>query len=127
MEFGDIISYMASAAGGGGLVGILNWRFSRKKAAESVKTDEIENIRSSISVYQTIISDQNQRINELTAEVKQLRDERRVMEADYQRQLRQMQNQITELYRALGIRTGKRVRDEKTGRYIKEEHENTDR
>ena len=80
------------------------------KAEVSVKADEIDNIRKSLEVYQTIIADQNNRIAELTAEVQQLRDEKAQMERDYQRQLRTMQGQIADLYRALGVKTQKAVR-----------------
>lgn len=123
MEIGEIISYAVTALGAGGITSFVHWRASKRtavaeaaKAEVEVKADEIENIRKSVEVYQTIIGDQNKRINELTAEVQQLRDERRAMEEDYKRQLRSMQAQITELYRALGIKTSKAARGA-DGRY----------
>ena len=117
MDIYEILSYAATAAGAGGLTQFLNWRASKRtasaeaaKAEVGVKADEIENIRKSLEVYQTIIADQNARIAELTAEVQQLRDEKAQMERDYQRQLRTMQGQISDLYRALGVKTQKAAR-----------------
>lgn len=117
MDVYEILSYAATAVGAGGLTQFLNWRTSKRTAAAEaakaevgVKADEIENIRKSLDVYQTIIADQNARIAELTAEVQQLRDEKAQMERDYQRQLRTMQGQISDLYRALGVKTQKAAR-----------------
>lgn len=117
MDVYEILSYAATAVGAGGLTQFLNWRASKRTAAAEaakaevgVKADEIENIRKSLEVYQTIIADQNARIAELTAEVQQLRDEKAQMERDYQRQLRAMQGQISDLYRALGVKTQKAAR-----------------
>ena len=45
-----------------------------------------------------------QRISELEEEVRNLRQERQAMQDDYQRQLAAMQQQISELYRALGMK-----------------------
>ena len=42
--------------------------------------------------------------------MQQLRDEKAQMERDYQRQLRTMQGQIADLYRALGVKTQKAAR-----------------
>ena len=120
MELGEIIGYIASAAGGGGITALFNWRYNKKKNAESLKSDELENIRNSLGVYQTIIEDQNKRIRELTDEVNQLREDKRKMEVSYQHQLAAMQKQITELYRAMGIRANKQVRNE-LGQFVKTE------
>lgn len=128
MELGEIIGYGLSALGGGGIASIFNWRINKNKAKEEVKSDEIENIRKSVEVYQTIITDlktrndeQAARINELTQEVDQLRKEKREAEIEHQRQIQNLQKQIVEITKALGIRANERVRDEKTGRYTKGE------
>lgn len=128
MEIGEIIGYALSALGGGGIASIFNWRINKNKAKEEVKSDEIENIRKSVEVYQTIITDlktrndeQNTKINELTQEVEQLRREKREAEIEHQRQIQNLQKQIVEITKALGIKANERVRDEKTGRYTKGE------
>lgn len=112
------MGYVATAAGAGGVTQLLNWKFSRKKAAAEIKSDEIDNIKKTVEVYQTIISDQNKRINELTAEVQELRDERRRMEQTYQKQIADLQKQIVEITKVLGIQSNRRIRDERTGRYV---------
>lgn len=128
MEFGEIIGYVATALGGGGIATIFNWRINKSKAKEEVKSDEIENIKKSVEVYQTIISDlkasdaeKTQRINELTAEIKQLREDKLQSELSYQRQIQTLQKQIVEITKVLGIKANERARDQKTGRYVKEE------
>lgn len=128
MEIGEIIGYALSALGGGGIATVFNWRINRSKAKEEVKSDEIENIKKSVEVYQTIISDlkasdaeKTQRINELTAEIKQLREDKLQSELNYQKQIQTLQKQIVEITKVLGIKANERVRDEKTGRYVKGE------
>ena len=114
-----IVGYIGTAIGAGGITQLFNWRINKKKAKEDVKSDEIENIRKSIDIYQTIISDQNKRINELTDEVKQLRLEKVEMEKHYQAQILTLQKQIVEINRVLGISARKAIRDENTGKYKK--------
>lgn len=128
MELGEIMGYVATALGGGGIASIFNWKINKSKVKEELKSDEIENIRKTVEVYQTIISDlkkrndeQNTKINELTQEVEQLRREKREVEIEHQRQIQNLQRQIVEITKALGIKANERVRDEKTGRYIKSE------
>ena len=128
MEIGEIIGYALSALGGGGIASIFNWRINKNKAKEEVKSDEIENIRKSVEVYQTIITDlktrndeQNTKINELTQEVEQLRREKREAEMEHQRQIQNLQRQIVEITKALGIKANERVRDQKTGKFVKKE------
>lgn len=128
MELGEIMGYVATALGGGGIASIFNWKINKSKVKEELKSDEIENIRKTVEVYQTIISDlkkrndeQNTKINELTQEVEQLRREKREAEIEHQRQIQNLQRQIVEITKALGIKANERVRDEKTGRYIKSE------
>lgn len=128
MELGEIMGYVATALGGGGIASIFNWKINKSKVKEELKSDEIENIRKTVEVYQTIISDlkkrndeQNTKINELTQEVEQLRREKREAEIEHQRQIQNLQRQIVGITKALGIKANERVRDEKTGRYIKSE------
>ena len=118
IRFGEILGYLGAAGGGGGLTALINWRYNKKKNAADLKSDEIENIRKSLEVYQTIISDQNKRILELNEEVQKLREDKIKMEEAYQHQLSMMQKQITELYRAMGIKANKQARN-KLGQYTK--------
>lgn len=118
INFGEILGYLGAAGGGGGITALINWRYNKKKNAADLKSDEIENIRKSLEVYQTIISDQNKRILELNEEVQKLREDKIKMEEAYQHQLSTMQKQITELYRAMGIKANKQARN-KLGQYIK--------
>ena len=118
INFGEILGYLGAAGGGGGITALINWRYNKKKNAVDLKSDEIENIRKSLEVYQTIISDQNKRILELNEEVQKLREDKIKMEEAYQHQLSTMQKQITELYRAMGIKANKQARN-KLGQYIK--------
>lgn len=118
MDINEIWNILVGAAGGGVLTQIVNWRINRKKGmaeaknaeaeasntAEDARAKEIENVRKSVEVYQTIIADQNKRISELTEEVNQIRRERAEMENKYQTQIALLQSQIVEINRALGIR-----------------------
>ena len=121
MDFGEIMTYVGTAIGAGGLTQVVNWRINRKKAKEEVKSDEIENIRKSIDVYQTIISDQNKRITELTQEVNTLREQLRIERNEHQKQIDGLQKQIIEITRVPGMENRRRIRDEKTGRFQKRE------
>ena len=99
----------------------------KKKMKAGVKADEIENLRNAVeSVYKPLIEEQNsriatqsRRINELEAEVKTLRDEKHAMELSYQKQIADLQKQITEITRALGIKAAKQLRNAK-GQYTSE-------
>lgn len=66
MDFGEIMTYAATALGGGGIAGILNWRWNKRKAAAETKQDEIEVIRKTIEeVYKPTIDYQNDQIEKL--------------------------------------------------------------
>lgn len=122
MELGEIIGYGLTALGGGGIASIFNWRINKRKANAEVKTDELENLRKTMQdFYDPLVKKQNERISELESEVKTLRQERRDMELAYQKQIQVLQKQIVEITKALGIKTSARARDEKTGRYVKDE------
>ena len=121
MDFGEIIGYMAAALGGGGLTQIIHWRISKRKATAEVKSDEIDNMRKAMEdFYKPLlhhqderIAAQNTRIAELENEVRTLRDEKRQMELSYQKQIADLQQQITTITKALGIKASKQIRDEK--------------
>lgn len=76
MDITEIITYVASALGGGGIVGIANWRINKKKAKAELKADEIENLRKTIeSIYQPIIDDLKKRVSEVEGEIQDVRAE----------------------------------------------------
>lgn len=105
MEISEIVSYVVTALGAGGVTQFANWRISRRKASAEVKSDEIDNMRKAMQdFYEPLVERQNKRIGELEEEVRNLRQERQAMQDDYQRQLAAMQQQISELYRALGMK-----------------------
>lgn len=78
MEFGEIISYVLTALGGGGLSGFIFWRLNRRQKEAEVKSQEIENINDIVEkVYKPMIDTLNERVTALDAEVRSLREERR--------------------------------------------------
>lgn len=114
MEIGEIITYIGTALGGGGLGWLVNWKWGRREKAASVKSDEIETMKKAMEdFYDPLVKKQNERIAELEDEVKTLRREKAEERAEHQKQIDSLQKQITELYRALGIRTVKQVRNGK--------------
>lgn len=79
MELGEIISYVLTALGGGGLSGFIFWRLNRRQKEAEVKNQEIENINDIVEkVYKPMIDTLNERVTALDAEVRSLREERRV-------------------------------------------------
>ena len=121
MDFAEIMTYVGTALGGGGIASVLNWRWNKRKAAAETKQDEIEVIRKTIEeVYKPTIDYQNQQIKELRetvalqqGEITELR--RKVEECsdsrdDCHKMLAAMREEITRLQRS---------RD-KRGRYAKE-------
>ena len=114
MEIGEIITYIGTALGGGGLGWLVNWKWGRREKAASVKSDEIETMKKAMEdFYDPLVKKQNERIAELEDEVKTLRREKAEERAEHQKQIGSLQKQITELYRALGIRTVRQVRNGK--------------
>lgn len=121
MEWGEVMGYVATALGAGGLTQIINWRISKRKGIAEVKSDEIDNMRKAMEdFYKPLlnhqderIAAQNTRIAELENEVKTIREEKRQMELSYQKQITDLQTQITEITKALGIKVSKQIRNEK--------------
>ena len=121
MEIGEIITYIGTALGSGGLVQLANWKWGRRKEAASVKSDEIETMKKAMEdFYDPLLKKQNTRIAELEGEVKTLREDRRKMEESYRTQIEglnkqiiDLQKQITDITRALGIKAARQVRNSK--------------
>ena len=114
MEIGEFLPYIITALGGGSAGWLVNWRWGRRKEAASVKSDEIETMKKAMEdFYDPLLKKQNARIAELEGEVKTLRDQLAYERTEHQKQIDSLQKQITELYRALGIRTVRQVRNGK--------------
>ena len=114
MEIGEIITYVVTALGGGGAGWLVNWKWGRRKEAANVKADEIETMKKAMEdFYDPLLKKQNARIAELEGEVKTLRDQLAYERNEHQKQIADLQKQITEITRALGIRAVKQVRNNK--------------
>ena len=114
MELGEIITYIGTAIGSGGLVQLANWKWGRRKEAASVKSDEIETMKKAMEdFYDPLLKKQNARIAELEDEVKTLREQLTYERTEHQAQIASLQKQITEITRALGIKATRQVRNNK--------------
>ena len=123
MEANEIITYVLTALGGGGITQFFNWRANKKKVNSEAKAMEIENIKEIVdSVYQPLIAQQNARIKELETEVKALRDERDNMRVEHQKEIAKLQKQILDITRALGLKATNHVRNSK-GQFAKQEED----
>jgi small-conductance mechanosensitive channel len=124
MEIGEIITYIGTALGGGGLGWIVNWKWGRRKEAASAKSDEIDNMRKAMEeFYDPLVKKQNARIAELEKEVTTLREQLAYERTEHQAQIASLQKQITEITRALGIKAARQVRNNK-GQFTSEKIEN---
>ena len=118
------MGYVFSAVSGGGLMSLINWKANKRKASVDVKVSEIEAIHKTMEqVYEPIIKQQNTRIRELEGEVKQLRETLAAERFEHQKQIQNLQKQIVEITRALGIKANTQMRDKNTGRYIKSDNQ----
>ena len=125
MEIGEIITYVITALGGGGAGWLVNWKWGRRKEAANVKADEIETMKKAMEdFYDPLLKKQNARIAELEGEVKTLRDQLAYERNEHQKQIADLQKQITEITRALGIRAARQVRNSK-GQFTAQKEEGT--
>ena len=114
MEIGEIITYVVTALGGGGAGWLVNWKWGRRKEAANVKSDEIETMKKAMEdFYDPLLKKQNARIAELEGEVKTLRDQLAYERNEHQKQIADLQKQITEITRALGIKAARQIRNNK--------------
>jgi small-conductance mechanosensitive channel len=130
MELGEIITYIGTAIGSGGLVQLANWKWGRRKEAASVKSDEIETMKKAMEdFYDPLLKKQNARIAELEDEVKTLREQLTYERTEHQAQIASLQKQITEITRALGIKAARQVRNNKgqfTSELVEEPHDESE-
>ena len=111
MEFGDIWTYIVTAVGGAGITQLINWRLNKRKNIAEVKADEIDTMRKAMQdFYDPLVERQNIRIAELEKEVKDLRADKREQELLYQKQIAQLQEQILQITRALGLKSQKEIK-----------------
>lgn len=114
MEFGDVWGYIVAIVGGGGLTQLVNWRLNKRKNIAEVKSDEIENMRKAMAdFYEPLVESQNRRISELETENARLRNDMREMERTHQVQIAQLQEQILQISKAIGINAKNALRNEK--------------
>lgn len=130
MEFGEIISYVLTALGGGGLSGFIFWRLNKRQKEAEVKNQEIENINDIVEkVYKPMIDTLNERVTALDDEVKQLREERRAAAKKHEEEIaaikkdcadksEAMKRQILELSAELAKKADRQARA-KNGQYAK--------
>jgi small-conductance mechanosensitive channel len=112
MDWTTIITSIITFVAGGGIFTLVTIGVQKKKLKVEVKSDEIENMKKAMeSFYDPLIQRQNTRISELETEVKTLREEKHQLEISYQRQIADLQKQITEITRALGIKANKQLRN----------------
>ena len=118
MEFGDIWGYIITFVGSSGITQLVNWRLNKRKntaevsAAEAeAKAAEIDNMRKAMQdFYEPLVNRQNTRIEELEKEIRDLRQDKREMELLYQKQIAQLQEQILQITRALGLKSQKEIK-----------------
>jgi Mg2+ and Co2+ transporter CorA len=123
MELNGILGYLISFVGGGGLMTLVTWRSSKKKADVEVKVDEIKALHDTIElVYQPTITHLNNRVAQLEDEVKSLRTQLSSERADHQKEIAMMNHQILAISRALGIKASTQIRNEK-GQFAKAQKE----
>ena len=114
MEFGDVWGYIITALGGGGITQLVNWRFNKKKNQAELKSDEIENMRKAMAdFYEPLVDSQNRRISELETENARLREDMREMERTHQAQIAQLQEQILQISKAIGINAKNAIKKNK--------------
>ena len=115
MNIGEILGYVISFVGGGGLMTLITAKSLRKKAAVDVKTDEIKALRDAVDmVYKPLLDTQKDRIQELESEVKSLREQLKQERKDRQEEINLMNKRIVEITSALGMKAVEQI--QKTAR-----------
>ena len=130
MDWTTIITSIITFVAGGGILTLVTIGLQKKKLKAEVKASDIDNMRKALEdFYNPLlkaqddrIASQNVRIAELETEVKTLRDEKHQMELSYQRQIFDLQKQITDITRALGIKANKQLRNGR-GQFTAEKEE----
>lgn len=112
MDWQEIIPQIISFVAGGGLVGIATISAQKKKANVEVKVDEIAALHDIIEkVYEPTIKFQKDRIGELEAQVKSLREQLSAERLDRQKEMELMNSRILAITSALGMKAETQIRD----------------
>lgn len=110
MELSEILTYIGTALGGGGVVQFFNWRTNRKKAVAEVEASEIENIRKTMEqVYQPLLEQLSKRVSELQVEVEEVRVENRQLRGENE----ELRRELADLRTKAMFRNTNRSRDGK--------------
>jgi len=84
MDFGEIMTYIGTALGGGGIASVLNWRWNKRKAAAETKQDEVEVVRKIIDeILQPTIERQKQELAEMNAKYDSLQKKYDLLQENY--------------------------------------------
>ena len=84
MDFAEIMTYIGTALGGGGIASVLNWRWNKRKAAAETKQDEVEVVRKIIDeILQPTIERQKQELAEMNAKYDSLQEKYGVLQEKY--------------------------------------------
>ena len=120
MEIGvtEIIGYVLTFIGGGGVSALVNWRINRKKAGVEVKVDEIKALHDTIElVYDPLVKQLKDRVSEQDKEITSLRAQLAEERESRQKEMKMMNDRILAITSALGLNTRDYIRDNK-GRFI---------
>lgn len=114
MDFENVWTYVITFVGGGGITQLVNWRLNKRKNVAEVKSDEIETMRKAMAdFYEPLVDSQNRRISELESENSRLRNDMREMERNHQAQIAQLQEQILQISKVLGVNAKNVIRKDK--------------
>ena len=123
MDFENIITLVGSAVGGGGIVQLINWRASKRKAKAEAKSDEIENLRKTIdAVYLPLIKQLKGDLAEVKSEVKDVREENAALRLENAR----LRRELDEIKRECSWRNTNRGKDGKFASVKKEQPNETE-
>lgn len=109
IEFGDIMSVVTLLLGGGGLGGLLTWKYARKKeqaeaaSAETMATKEVQD------VYQQLIEDVKKDRDEQKQYIAELKEDRQHLRAERD-ELRERIDKTDETVRDLQMQVAKNGR-----------------
>lgn len=124
ISFGEVIGYVISFVGGGGLMTLINWKNNKNKGAVEVKLDEIEALHDTIEkVYEPTIRFQKGRIEDLESQVRSLQEQLSNERKDRQVEMDLMNKRIIAITTALGMKAEIQIRNEKGGNVKHDEDE----
>lgn len=112
MEVSELLGYVFTFVGGGGLAGLINWRINKRKANAEAKQSEVTVMAQAIrEVYEPLVERQqkeideaNGRIRDLEGQIEELKTERQTMQRDFEKRIQDLTKliQATSNYPARG-------------------------